>query len=292
MKVLENIPEIVCPECKSKLREEDAVLQCIGCGKVYQVHDGIPCMLGDESEDMCEEITVQDNIACEYESKRYQDPYAKRYHDWWTDQMLKRVRVDGRILDNGCGIGLLSPKIPSSRIVGIDISKRMLQYAIDRYNQLILGNSQKLPLADNSFDVVFCRSIIHHLPEPELAIKEIHRVLRTGGEVVLVDTNTSLLSALPRIIANRGEHFSKEHRNLSRKRIKRLLEPYFEIENIVFFGYLAYPLLGFPDILQLFRFVPFKPLAERILMSCDNILSHIPLVRTQSWAILAKAVKI
>lgn len=291
MSILERMPEIFCPECKSELEEDDNLL-CIGCGKVYEVHDGIPYMLGEDIKTLAEEIAVQDRVACEYEQKRYRDPYARRYHDWWTDRMLAHVRTEGRFLDNGCGIGLLFDKVSPGRIVGLDISSEMLSYAARYSDQLILGNSQQLPLKDESFDVVFCRSLLHHLPEPQLAVKEIYRVLRPKGQAVFADTNRSLLSALPRMIANLGQHFSQEHKNLNRRAIERLLKPYFEIEDIKYFGYLAYPLLGFPDILKLFKYVPFKSIAEPALMLIDNVLSKIPVIRTQSWGILVKAVKL
>ena len=287
MSIVDRIPEIACPECKGELEEDDN-LRCLGCGKVYEIRDGIPCMLGDDMKPLAEEIAVQDNVACEYEQKRYQYPYAKRYHDWWTDQMLSRVRTDGRILDNGCGTGILFDKLARGQVVGLDISSKMLGCAAKHSDQLILGNSQKLPLKDNSFDVVFCRSLLHHLPEPELGVKEISRVLRPQGEAVFADTNSSLLSRLPRIIAGHGRHFSKEHTNLKRREIERMLKPYFEIQEVAYFGYIAYPLLGFPDILKLFRFVPFKSVAEPVLMSIDKAISRIPVLRTQSWGILVK----
>ena len=290
MSILERIPEIACPQCKSEL-EEGNDLRCIGCGRVYEIHNGIANMLDSDMKRFAEEMAVQDGIACEYEQKRYRQPYARRYHDWLTDQMLAQVRPDGRFLDNGCGTGLLFDKVRSSRIVGLDISKEMLRYAARHSDQLILGNSQKLPLKDNSFDVVFNRSLLHHLPQPELAVKEMCRVLRSKGEAVFVDTNCSLFSSLPRMIANRGDHFSKMHKNLNRRTIEHLLRPYFKVEDVVYFGYIAYPVLGFPDILNLFRFVPFKSIAEPALMLIDNILSRLPAIRTQSWGILVKAVK-
>jgi len=290
LSIIERIPEIACPECKSELQESDN-LRCSGCGKVYEIHDSIPYMVGDEVKSLAEEIAVQDRVACEYEQKRYQYPYARRYHNWWTEQMLSRVRSDGRMLDNGCGTGLLFDKIKPGQAVGLDISGEMLRYAAKHSDQLILGNSQKLPFKDNSFDVVFCRSLLHHLPEPELAISEISRVLRSQGEAVFADTNSSLLSYLPRLIASRGKHFSEEHKNLTRREIERLLNPYFKIQEVKYFGYIAYPLLGFPDILKLFKFIPFKSIAEPALMSVDNFISKIPVIRSQSWGILVKAVK-
>ena len=170
MSILERIPELACTVCRGDLIETDGGLDCRACAAHYDVCDGIPRMLRDHLIGLAEEIAVEDRVAVDYEAKRYQDRYAFKYHGWWTDQMLSAVRTDGRILDNGCGIGLLYDKLPPRRVVGLDISSEMLRCAAARSDQLILGNSQELPLKDNSFDVAFCRSLLHHLPRPELAI--------------------------------------------------------------------------------------------------------------------------
>lgn len=287
MNVLELIKELAFPACKGDLQYEDG-LRCRNCTKQYEVHDNIPYMISDDMKSFAKEIAVQDRVAVEYEEVRYQDVYAKRYHNWWTEQMLAKVSTEGRILDNGCGVGNLFEKIPGKRIVGLDLSREMLRYAATRSDRLVLGNSQELPFKDDSFDLVFCRSLLHHLPQPELAVREMHRVLKAKGEIVVVDTNTSLLSVLPRMIANRGKHFSEEHKNLNRRIIKRILKPYFSIDKVSYFGYFAYPLLGFPDLVTIFRYVPFKPIAASVLMCLDKLVSRIPLVRTQSWGILFK----
>ena len=289
MSMLHRIPELACTRCKGDLSENEE-LRCAACDLSYTMPDGIPDMLvGDELKTFAEEIATQDRVAAEYEQIRYRDPVAIRYHRWWTNQMLSRIDTESRVLDNGCGIGLLFDSLSPSNVVGIDISREMLRHAAAQSDQLILGNSQDLPLKDGSFDVAFCRSLLHHLPDAASAVREMHRVLRPQGEMVIVDTNSSILSWLPRIIANRGEHFSHDHQNLSRKRIKGLLEPHFKIEDVLYFGYIAYPLLGFPDLLRLFKYVPCKSLAEPTLMKIDGCLSRIPGVRTQSWGILIKA---
>ena len=167
----------------------------------------------------------------------------------------------------------------------------MLRHAAEFSDQLVLGNSQDLPFRDNVFDVVFCRSLLHHLPQPGVAVKEMFRVLRPSGKLGLVDTNASLLSALPRWLAYRGERFSAHHANLNRCVLEDFLTPCFRVEEVFYFGYLAYPLLGFPDLCSVFKYFPFKPFAARALMSIDNIISRVPFIKTQSWAILIKAVR-
>ena len=290
MSILERIPELACPVCKGDLEESECLI-CLSCGRTYEIRAGIPILLGDDLKGLAREVAIQDRQAGEYESLRYQIPYAVRYHEWWTGRMLADVDLSGRILDNGCGIGVLFDRDFSDRVVGVDISSEMLKWAAKKSDQLVLGNSQELPLKCGSFDLIFSRSLLHHLPIPELAVEEMARVIRPGGEMVLADTHRSLISVLPRILARQGEHFSKEHRNLTRRAISSWLEPYFKIKEISYFGYLAYPLLGFPDLLDLFKYVPVKRHIEPILNKIDGYLSRLPLVRTQSWGIIVKAVK-
>ncbi len=289
--ILQRMPELVCLKCQADLAAQDDGLRCAACGRVYPTDAGIPTMLGEEMSRFAEEIAVQDRVALEYESKRYKDEYAQRYHAWWTDRMTSKVSLDGRILDNGCGLGLLAEQISADRLVGLDISSEMLTRARQTYDNLVLGNSQELPFRDGSFDVAFCRSLLHHLPEPETAVREMHRVLRPNGQIVLADTNASLLSTLPRRIAYSGDHFSDDHKNLNRRMLEGYLTPHFTIDEIEYFGYIAYPLMGFPDMVRVFRFVPFKPIAARALMATDAVLSNIPLIRTQSWGIFIKATR-
>ena len=292
MSVLAKIPNLICPQCRGQLSEKkNESLSCTACNKVYPINNGIPYLLDDGVKALAEEIAVQDRVAIEYEQKRYNNPYSNRYHQWWTEEMLKDLDLTGRVLDNGCGVGLLEGFVPKETLVGFDISSEMLSCAAGHVPNLVLGNSQAQPFADNSFDLVVCRSLLHHLREPQKAVAEIGRILTPEGHVTLADTNTSLLSYVPRIIAKHGEHFSEDHENMSLFKIKKLLDPYFTITDIKYFGYIAYPLVGFPDLVKVFQYFPFKELSYKLLMDIDEMLTHIPLLKTQSWGIIVKAVK-
>lgn len=290
MNVLEKFPSLACPQCRSDdLFESAQQLLCNSCQESYPVNEGRPNMLAGDLIQFAQEISVQDRVALEYEAARYSNEYALRYHRWWTDLMLKTVNVKGRILDNGCGIGPLFKSLPGADIVGLDISSVMLDAASQQTERLVLGNSQNLPFTNSSFDLIFCRSLLHHLPNPAEAVAEMHRVLRTEGELVLVDPNSSILTWLPRKIFYHGDHFSDEHENMSREKIEKLLENYFLIEEIQYFGYLAYPLFGFPDLQDFSKWIPFKRVSYPGIMAFDQVLSKIPFVRTIAWAILIKA---
>jgi len=105
-------------------------------------------------------------------------------------------QVGGRILEVGVGTGISLPRYsPSNRIVGIDLSEPMLRRAQERVAELSLRNVVRLELmdaehlsfADASFDVVVAHYVVSTVPNPEAALDEFARVLRPGGEIVLVN---------------------------------------------------------------------------------------------------------
>lgn len=291
MCVLNRLPNLICPQCHGRLKEKTNQLTCIECNEVYPIKNDIPHMLDDGVEALAKEIAVQDRVAVEYEKMRYRDPYSSRYHHWWTSEMLKGLNVSGHVLDNGCGVGLLDGFITKNNLVGFDISSEMLLRASAYFPNLVLGNSQMLPFEDESFDLVICRSLLHHLQNPQTAVSEISRVLTRKGCITVADTNTSLLSYIPRILVKNGEHFSEDHKNMSLVQLKKIFEPHFLIFEIQYFGYIAYPLVGFPDLLNIFTYFPSKEFFFKALMGIDLLLAKLPIIRTQSWGIMIRAIK-
>lgn len=104
-------------------------------------------------------------------------------------------RVGGRVLEVGVGTGLSLPYYSSNlRICGVDISEPMLRKAQQRVTELGLGNveallvmdAEHLDFADASFDVIVAQYVITTVPNPEATLDEFARVLRPGGEIVLV----------------------------------------------------------------------------------------------------------
>jgi phosphatidylethanolamine/phosphatidyl-N-methylethanolamine N-methyltransferase len=104
-------------------------------------------------------------------------------------------RIGGRILEVGVGTGISLPDYsPANRLFGIDISEPMLRKAQERVTELGLRNveglavmdAEKLTFPDSSFDVVVAQYVITTVPDPEATLDEFARVLRPGGEIVLV----------------------------------------------------------------------------------------------------------
>ena len=92
------------------------------------------------------------------------------------------------ILDVGCGIGYLSGLAAEqgATVFGMDPDLDCLRVYSDRACSLPLaGSAFYLPLQENVFDGVIMADVIEHLPFPEQALKEVHRVLKANGRLVV-----------------------------------------------------------------------------------------------------------
>lgn len=238
-----------------------------------------------------EEIMVQDKVSDNYENIRYLKEYSTFYQDFLFESMLSLIDKKGLIFDNGCGVGNIVKFLNKDDVIGLDISKGMLNHAKNRMNIVLNGDSQRLPFKDGIFDVVVCRSLLHHLPEPKKGVFEMSRVLKKGGEIVILETVQSILSNIPRKIVSRGEHFSDLHQNFEKNELIAILNDEFTIELKIHIGYIAYPILGFPDVIDFLKYLPFKNSITSSLIYIDKLISTIPIINTQSWGIIIKAQK-
>lgn len=122
-----------------------------------------------------------------------------------------------RVLEVGPGPGELAERLASELeavVVAVDVSPRMVELARARGVDARLGDVQKLPFDDESFDCVVAAWMLYHVPEVKRALAEISRVLRPGGRLVAV-TNSERHLAEMRVLAGidmRGQvAFSREN---------------------------------------------------------------------------------
>ena len=104
--------------------------------------------------------------------------------------------IGGRVLDVGVGTGLsLSDYSPTTRLCGVDISEPMLRKAQERVRTLNLTNvetlsvmdAKNLAFPDGTFDAVVAQYVITAVPDPEATLDDFVRVLKSGGELILVN---------------------------------------------------------------------------------------------------------
>jgi phosphatidylethanolamine/phosphatidyl-N-methylethanolamine N-methyltransferase len=104
-------------------------------------------------------------------------------------------RAGGRVLEVGVGTGISLPEYKrTTQLCGVDISAPMLQKAEERVRELGLTNveglflmdAEKLEFPDASFDVVMAQYVVTTVPNPEATLDEFARVLKPGGQIILV----------------------------------------------------------------------------------------------------------
>ena len=141
----------------------------------------------------------------------HEDAIKTAYRRWapFYDNTFGRVATEGRkhaveiinqstgrVLEVGVGTGLSLPDYkPSLEIVGIDLSREMLDKARDRVAEEGMSNvtglhemdAGDLKFADESFDTVAAMYVMTVVPDPEKVMKELARVCKTGGQVILVN---------------------------------------------------------------------------------------------------------
>ena len=105
-------------------------------------------------------------------------------------------RIGGRILEVGVGTGISLPDYArANRLVGVDLSEPMLrkararvaEHALSNVELLAVMDAERLALPDESFDVVVAQYVITAVPHPEATLDEFARLVRPGGEIVLVN---------------------------------------------------------------------------------------------------------
>jgi len=134
------------------------------------------------------------------------------------------------VLDMGVGPGFLAAEMAAlvgagGRVCGIDISDDMLAIAATRDPgtdaaaiELTRGGAEEIPYADGSFDAVVTTQVLEYVPDVPGALAEIHRVLRPGGRVLVLDTDWDSLvwhnpdrNLMNRVLVAWEEHLAHPH---------------------------------------------------------------------------------
>jgi len=100
-----------------------------------------------------------------------------------------RRRSPAHVLEVGCGWGELAERIvkeTGSEVQALDLSPRMVELAVERGIDAHVGDVQALPFPDGSFDAAVAAWMLYHVPDLDLGLAEIARVLRPGGVLVAV----------------------------------------------------------------------------------------------------------
>jgi SAM-dependent methyltransferase len=210
--------------------------------------------------------------------------YAKMFavedrHFWfrgkraWIAALLDRhlgPRLAGDILDVGCGTGAnLLFLAHWGEVFGIEKHRLALQYCRQRGlgSRITPGLAQQLPFADGRFALVCALDVLYHRDiEPEIALREMHRVVRAGGHLLVTDSAVPFLTGPHDRAVWARERFTK-------RSLRALVEGAgFVIQQLSYANFFLFPFILALRLIERLRVQPHSsvgaklPLANRALL--------------------------
>jgi uncharacterized protein YbaR (Trm112 family) len=149
---------LACPDCHGPLQFDGRQLACRACGN-HPLQDGVPRLLPRHERDLQIAHEAELTVRTEYPPG--------------ISAMIAALASDQIVLDLGAG----ERQTDDPRIVRADLR---CSPRVD-----VVANALNLPLRDDSVDVVIAGSVFEHLQDPWLAVREIWRVLKPGGQVLV-----------------------------------------------------------------------------------------------------------
>ncbi|MBI4973947.1 methyltransferase domain-containing protein [Candidatus Roizmanbacteria bacterium] len=160
----------------------------------------------------------------------YDNPFTSITFRQTNSQIVKLLnpKPNSSLLDVGCGSGILIQKLLSlnrnMKLYGLDITPKMVEVAKKKFKnnpnvEITQGSAINMPYENNSFDYVTCASSFHHHPDPLQSVKEMVRVLKPGGKLLILDMCIEgllrkLLFKIENVYHNEGKVFRLTNREM------------------------------------------------------------------------------
>lgn len=139
-----------------------------------------------------EKMYFYDNFADTFDDVVNMYDTRKRLHTVF-DELLKDDDLRGReVLDAGCGTGWFSAAAVrrGGKVTSLDLGEKLLAKVAQKCESTRrVGSVLDMPFDDDTFDYVISSEVIEHVPDPVRAVREMHRVLKAGGTLVLTTPN-------------------------------------------------------------------------------------------------------
>ncbi|MCL5985051.1 MAG: class I SAM-dependent methyltransferase [Actinobacteria bacterium] len=197
---------LACPQCKDKLQIVGDTIQCEGCGKSYDIVEGIPVLVGSETSKQEHHIS----------QVRHFNKYVKKfetYHlDNWRISFMKRafskLDIGARndkspplYLDVGCGGSgymVIEAAKTGVRAVGCDLSFEAMakanyfarQQGVLERCLFVVCDAERLPFKSNAFGAVSSIALLEHVLNDDSLVAEISRVAKEEAKIFVTVPNT------------------------------------------------------------------------------------------------------
>ncbi|MDZ7345103.1 MAG: methyltransferase domain-containing protein [candidate division KSB1 bacterium] len=209
-----------CPQCRDSLEIEIAkevrALLCAQCSGRYEIENGIPRLIlpaqAKRIEKFCEQydaLRLQEGWASEvpeyYAQLPFRDLSGRHEREWqwraasfrflenWLEQTYGKRLL--QILDAGAGSGWMSRLLAERHeVLAVDVNAGPHGLASlpreKRKFMAVQAELQRLPIADNCFDVAIANASLHYLQHPQEFFMQARRLIRPGGKLVVMDSPT------------------------------------------------------------------------------------------------------
>ena len=195
-----------------------------------------------------------------------------------------------RMLEVGCGVGtdLVRFAKHGAAVTGVDLAQVSIDLAKQNFalngvtGDLRTMNGEDMQIDDESFDVVYAHGVLQYTDDPQRMIREIHRVLRPGGEAILMVYNRySWLYALSKVFGTTLEHEdAPAFKTFSIRQFKRMLSGFSRVEITP---------ERFPVKTRLHSGLKAR-VYNALFVGAFNLIPK-PIVRPFGWHIMARAIK-
>ena len=248
---------LACPECKTRLNQKSELqLECTSCNHVFEIRENIPILLMEDfdkslsSQDKKFELefmrqTVEKDAVKGFDRGVYASLKEQEYRDLFNNILIPSQDEEQLILDLGCGVGLSSIILSeySYEVVGLDIVFESLKKAKNILKPgedlpfLIVGDVERTPFLDHTFNAIFIGGVLHHFPNYITALRECYRILKPKGKLIALEPNwLDFYSTLKFTIGRLKGYQSINEFSLSPFKFKKNAEKYFHDVQLIYPG--------------------------------------------------------
>jgi SAM-dependent methyltransferase len=176
-------------------------------------------------------------------------------------------RIRGRILENGCGVGMYMPRLAAfgGQVIGLEFDHPRAVEARRQSEWIVNAAGEGLPFPDASFDLILSHEVLEHVQDDHLAAAEMARTLRPGGRAVIFVPNRGYPFETHGIYWRGRYHFGNIPLvNYLPRRLRDRLAPHVRVYSA-------------SDLAALFVGLPMRLVQHKVIFGAyDNIIARFP----------------